>query len=132
MGVKYYLAVDVGASSGRHMLAHMDDGKICLEEIYRFENVMDKRNGHKVWDTERLFQEIISGMIKCAEKGKIPYSMGVDTWGVDYVLLDQAGKQLGECYAYRDKRLWCIDISWKRIFMQEPEYRKQYSILSIS
>ena len=48
MGVKYYLAVDIGASSGRHMLAHMEDGKICLEELYRFENAMDKRDGHKV------------------------------------------------------------------------------------
>lgn len=124
MGVKYYLAVDIGASSGRHMLAHMDDGKICLEEIYRFENVMDKRNGHKVWDTERLFQEIISGMIKCAEKGKIPYSMGVDTWGVDYVLLDQAGKQLGECYAYRDKRLNGMDDMVYRHILEEDLYAR--------
>ena len=127
MGVKYYLAVDIGASSGRHMLAHMEDGKICLEELYRFENAMDRRNGHKVWDTERLFQEIISGMIKCAEKGKIPYSMGVDTWGVDYVLLDQAGKQLGECYAYRDSRLnGTDDIVYK--FISESDLYKRTGI----
>lgn len=127
MGVKYYLAVDIGASSGRHMLAHIEDGKICLEELYRFENAMDKRGGHKVWNTERLFSEIITGMKKCAEKGKIPYSMGVDTWGVDYVLLDAAGKQMGECYAYRDSRLNGMDdIVYK--FISESDLYKRTGI----
>ena len=89
MNTKYYLAVDIGASSGRHMLAHLEDGKIVLEEIYRFSNEMIDRKGYKVWNVRRLFQEILSGMKKCAELGKIPYSMGIDTWAVDYVLLDE-------------------------------------------
>lgn len=62
MGTKYYLAVDIGASSGRHMLAHLEDGKIVLEEIYRFSNEMVMRKGYKVWNLRRLFHEILTGM----------------------------------------------------------------------
>ena len=75
MGKNYYLAVDIGASSGRHMLSHMENGKMILEEIYRFPNGMVKKNGHKVWDVDKLFEEILTGMKKCALAGKIPYSM---------------------------------------------------------
>ena len=106
--VKYYLAVDIGASSGRHILAHMENGKIVLEEIHRFWNGNDKVeiNGetHRIWDTERLMNEIVTGMKKCAEAGKIPVSMGVDTWGVDYCLIDDEGNKIGYCYGYRDHR----------------------------
>ena len=106
--VKYYLAVDMGASSGRHILAHMEDGKIVLEEMYRFWNGNDKVeiNGetHRIWDTDRIFREIITGMKKCAEAGKIPVSMGCDTWGVDYCLIGKDGRKIGHCYGYRDHR----------------------------
>ena len=61
----YYLAVDIGASSGRHMLASMEDGKMKLEEIYRFSNGMDNKNGTLCWDVERLFTEIKNGLKKC-------------------------------------------------------------------
>mgnify|MGYP000296780513 FL=1 len=71
MNTKYYLAVDIGASSGRHMLSHLENGKIVLEEIYRFPNGMIEKNGHKVWDVDQLFQEILIGMKKCAMVGKI-------------------------------------------------------------
>ena len=53
---RYYLAIDIGASSGRHILGHMEDGKMVLEEIYRFPNGMQKRDGEKVWDIEALFE----------------------------------------------------------------------------
>ena len=76
MEMTYYLAVDIGASSGRHMLSHLEDGKLVLEEIYRFPNGMTEKNGHKVWDVERLFAEILNGMKQCARLGKIPHSMG--------------------------------------------------------
>ena len=82
--IEYYLAVDIGASSGRHILSHMENGKIVLEEIYRFYNGNDKENGHLVWDTDRLFKEILTRMKKAKEIGKIPVSMGIDTWSVDY------------------------------------------------
>lgn len=109
MDTKYYLAVDIGASSGRHMLCHMEEHKMVLEGIYRFPNGMTEKNGHKVWDVKRLFDEIRKGMRKCAELGKIPYSMGIDTWAVDYVLLDENDKVLGDVYAYRDSRTQEID-----------------------
>ena len=96
MNTKYYLAVDIGASSGRHMLSHLENGKIVLEEIYRFPNGMIEKNGHKVWDVDQLFQEILIGMKKCAMVGKIPYSMGIDTWAVDFVLLDENEEEHGE------------------------------------
>ncbi len=107
--VDYFLAVDIGASSGRHILSHMEAGKIILEEIYRFPNGMKECGGRLVWDTDRLFSEIKAGMKKCAEAGKIPISVGIDTWAVDYVLVDQAGKRIGEANAYRDSRTGKMD-----------------------
>ena len=62
---KYYLAVDIGASSGRHILGHMENGKIILEEIYRFENKLINKKGHLCWDFEHLFREIVNGMREC-------------------------------------------------------------------
>ena len=105
----YYLAVDIGASSGRHMLGFVEDGKIRMEEIYRFENGMVKKDGHLCWDLEKLFQEIVRGMAVCRDKGKIPVSMGIDTWAVDYVLLDKDGKVTGNTYGYRDSRTQGMD-----------------------
>ena len=107
---KYYLAVDMGASSGRHILGHLEDGKMILEEIYRFENGMKKVDGHLCWDTEHLAREIIAGLKKCKELNKIPEYMGIDTWGVDYVLLDKDDKVLGRTYGYRDKRTDDMDL----------------------
>lgn len=71
----YYLAVDIGASSGRHILASLQDGKMVLEEIYRFENGMYNKNGSLCWNLKQLFNEIIEGLKKCAAVGKIPTSM---------------------------------------------------------
>lgn len=101
---KYYLAVDIGASSGRHILAHLEDGRMQLEEIHRFPNGMVRRQGHLAWDLIQLFEEIKRGMIKCKEMGKIPESVGIDSWGVDYALIDREGRRLGEAYGYRDQR----------------------------
>ncbi|WP_251387379.1 rhamnulokinase [Mediterraneibacter agrestimuris] len=106
---KYYLAVDIGASSGRHMLASMVDGKVQLEEVYRFPNGMDNVNGTLCWDVNRLFTEIKNGLKKCKELGKIPVSMGIDTWAVDYVLLDKDDKILGDTVGYRDNRTAGMD-----------------------
>ena len=106
---KYFLAVDIGASSGRHILGHLDNGRLVLEEIYRFENGMKEKNGHKCWDSELLFSHIKAGMKKCAEAGKAPSYMGIDTWGVDYVLVDSEGKRIGDAVGYRDDRTIGID-----------------------
>ena len=101
---KYYLAIDIGASSGRHMLAHLDQGKMVLEEMYRFENGMTEIDGEMCWDVEHLFAEIKNGMKMCVKAGKIPVSMGIDTWAVDFVLLDQKDNRIGNAVAYRDER----------------------------
>ncbi len=107
--MKYYLAVDIGASSGRHILAHLEGGKIVLEEIYRFENgpkSVTLKNGeeHLMWDTEKLFSEILNGLSQAKKVGKIPYSIGIDTWGVDYALLDENDNLIDGVFCYRDSR----------------------------
>ena len=106
---KYYLAIDIGASSGRHILGHLENGKMVLEEIYRFPNGMKEVNGEKIWDIDELFREVINGMKKCKELGKIPVSVGIDTWAVDFVLLDENNKRLGNAVAYRDERTKGMD-----------------------
>ena len=92
---QYYLAVDIGASSGRHILGHVKQGRMVLEEIYRFPNGMKQIDGHLCWDVEALFSHIIAGMKRCKELGKIPVSLGIDTWAVDYVLLDEQNQIVG-------------------------------------
>lgn len=141
MDTKYYLAVDIGASSGRHILCHMEEQKMVLEEIYRFSNGMTEKNGHKVWDVKRLFDEIREGMRRCAERGKIPYSMGIDTWAVDYVLLDENDKVLGDVYAYRDSRTqemdqkvyMCIseDVLYQKTGIQKQIFNTIYQLMAV-
>ena len=101
---KYYLAIDIGASSGRHILSWIEDGVMQIEEIYRFSNGPVQINGHLKWDTERLFQEILNGLKRAGELGKIPQSVGIDTWGVDYALLDENDQLIDGVYCYRDAR----------------------------
>ncbi len=100
----YYLAIDIGASSGRHILAHLENEKLVLEEIYRFENNLVADENALVWDIDSLFAEVICGIRKCKKIGKIPKSIAIDTWGVDYVLLDENKKEIKPCYCYRDNR----------------------------
>lgn len=100
----YYLAVDIGASSGRHILSHIENGKLVLEEIYRFKNNLVKSKDGLVWDIENLFSNVLNGIKKCKEIGKIPKSIAIDTWGVDYVLLDENKNEIKPCFCYRDSR----------------------------
>ena len=74
---QYYHAIDIGASSGRHILGHMEDGKMVLEEIYRFPNGMTEENGQRCWNVKALFRAILEGMKKCKKAGKSPVSMGI-------------------------------------------------------
>ncbi len=121
---KYFLAIDIGASSGRHILGSLQDGKIVLEEVYRFWNGMDNEDGMLCWNVERLFNEIITGMKKCREIGKIPESVGIDTWGVDYVLLDQEGNMLGKAVGYRDHRTDNMDQAVYEVISEEDLYAR--------
>lgn len=100
----YHLAIDIGASSGRHILGWLEDGTIRDMEIYRFDNGLTMKDGHLCWDTDRLFDEILNGIKKCKEIDKIPATMSIDTWGVDFVLIDKDGDKVGDSVGYRDSR----------------------------
>lgn len=99
----YYLAIDIGASSGRHIVGWLENGKLVTDEVYRFPNGVIEEQGHLVWDTELLFAEVKRGITAAKEKYSNIYSLSIDTWGVDYVLMDHA-HEIYPVYAYRDKR----------------------------
>ncbi len=122
--MSYYLAIDIGASSGRHILGTIESGKIVLEEIYRFENGMKEFGGQLCWDTEYLFGQIKVGLKKCSALGKIPVSLGIDTWGVDFVLIDAQGKKIGNAVGYRDHRTDGIREKLDGIISQEELYER--------
>ena len=123
-GDNYYLAVDIGASSGRHILGHLENGRLELEEIYRFENGMDSVDGKLLWNVDRLFAEIESGMKRCKELGRIPVSMAIDTWAVDYVLLDEKDQILGDTFGYRDHRTDGMDAKVSKIISESELYAR--------
>lgn len=122
--MQYYLAVDIGASSGRHILSHLENGKIILEEIYRFSNGMVEVDGEKVWDSQKLFEDILTGMKKCYELGKIPVSMGIDTWAVDFALLDKEDNLIGKTVGYRDGRTKGMDQEVYKVISQDELYER--------
>lgn len=119
---KYYLAIDIGASSGRHILGWVDKGKIRIEEIYRFENKLVKQNGHLCWDLDHLFYEVVEGLKKCKELDRIPESVGIDTWGIDFVLLDKNGSIIGNTVAYRDDRTKGMDKEVYKVISESELY----------
>ena len=100
----YYLAIDIGASSGRHILGHLEQGKLILEEMFRFDNKQLRKDGHDCWDMDNLWQGILGGLKACKAAGKIPQTVGIDTWAVDFVLLDEHDRVIGDAVAYRDSR----------------------------
>ena len=99
-----HLAIDIGASSGRHIAAWREDGELKMKEVYRFSNLPDERDGHLVWDLDRLCREVVGGLKSCKEQGIVPDSVGIDTWAVDYVLLDDQDRPILPLYCYRDSR----------------------------
>ena len=119
---QYFLAVDIGASSGRHILGKAEDGKIALEEIYRFPNGMKNLDGTLCWDVEELWGHMVQGLKECGRLGKIPAAMGIDTWAVDYVLLDGEDKVTGKTVGYRDGRTQGMDEEVGRLISPEELY----------
>ena len=101
--MKYYLAIDLGASSGRHVVGYLDNGEIKLEEVHRFKTEMDDSSDGLVWNIPRIFNEIKIGIKKAFEKFPKIESLSIDTWGVDYVLLN-GDKEIPPYYAYRNER----------------------------
>jgi rhamnulokinase len=104
MSTHHYLAVDLGAESGRVMLGTLAEGRVALEEIHRFPNKVITRGEHIHWDLAHLDKEIFAGLEKAAQRGLPITGISADSWGVDYVLLDAQGKALGLPYCYRDGR----------------------------
>ncbi len=101
--MRYCLAIDIGASSGRHVVGWLEDGQLRTREVYRFPNGVKEENGRRIWDTEELFRHVKEGIRTAMEQFGNIASLSVDTWGVDYVLLRE-GKPLLPVYAYRDAR----------------------------
>ena len=99
-----FLAVDIGASSGRHIVGTVQDGKITLQEVYRFENGVRRENGHLCWNIDALAAEVVNGLKAAHDAGYTPATIGIDTWAVDFVLLDADGQRIGDAVAYRDER----------------------------
>ena len=122
--MNYYLAIDIGASSGRHILGHVADGRMVLEEVYRFDNLQIHKNGHDCWDMENLRNGIIGGLKACGAAGKIPVTIGIDTWGVDYVLLNEHDQVLGDAVAYRDSRNEGMDAEVSKYISPEDLYAR--------
>ena len=98
------LAVDIGASSGKVFAGYVENDVLHTQEIHRFENRLIRRKGHFCWDIEQLFEEVKRGIHKSKKQGFHPASVGVDTWGVDFVLLDERDHLLSDAVAYRDPR----------------------------
>ena len=92
--MKNYLAVDLGATSGRLMMAHVENKRLLIEEIYSFPTHNEKAGENWKWNSDFLTEEIINGMILCKEKGIIPDAIGIDCWGTDCVLLDADGRKI--------------------------------------
>ena len=101
--MNYALAIDIGASSGRHIVGWLDDGAISTKEVYRFPNGVTEQNGHLIWDIDALVGFVKAGIAEAKKAFPNITSVSIDTWGVDYVLL-RGDEEVRPVYAYRDNR----------------------------
>lgn len=101
---KVYLAADFGGGSGRIIAGWLDNGRLAMEEIHRFANRQIRLGGHIHWDFPALFEDMKEGLRKAAAKGYPVESIGIDTWGVDFGLIDRDGELIGNPVCYRDAR----------------------------
>lgn len=99
----YYLAIDIGASSGRHIVGWLDGGEVKTKEVYRFPNGVSERDGHLTWDVDALLGHVEAGIDRALTEFGALESLSIDTWGCDYVLL-RGDEEVRPCYAYRDGR----------------------------
>lgn len=101
--MKYALAIDIGASSGRHIVGWMEGGQIQTKEVYRFPNGVQEADGHLIWDIDALLGHVKAGISEAKKEFPQISSLSIDTWGVDYVLL-KGNEEVLPVYAYRDSR----------------------------
>ena len=118
----YALAIDIGASSGRHILGEYVNGEFVTTEVYRFENEIKDIDGTLCWDIDYLTKSVMDGIKKCKEFGKIPNTVAIDTWGVDYVLLDKDLKEILPAVSYRDSRTVGVPEEVDKIISREELY----------
>ena len=113
-----YLAIDLGAESGRVILGTFNAKGLQLDEVYRFPNAAVRLSGHLYWDVLRLWGEINAGLHRAGiQSGDIIKSIGLDTWGVDFALLDANDNLIGNPYHYRDRR---TDGMMEEVFARVP------------
>ena len=101
--MKHFLAIDIGASSGRHIVGWMENGVIKTQEVYRFPNGVIEADGHLTWDVDALERHVRTGIEEALKEFPQIKSLSIDTWGVDYVLM-RGDEPVLPCYAYRDSR----------------------------
>ena len=104
---KYYLAIDIGASSGRHIVGWTENGNLKTEEVYRFPNGVIEQNEHLVWDIDAITSHVKTGIEKAKKRFGDIRSLSIDTWGCDYVLM-QGDRAVYPCFAYRDSRTGAV------------------------
>ena len=121
--MKYYLAIDIGASSGRHLVGWAENGELRTREVYRFSNGVKERDGHLVWDMEALSRYVREGIDKALGEFNEIESFAIDTWGVDYVLM-RGEKPVLPCFAYRDSRTQAVIDEVHGIVPFEELYRR--------
>ena len=105
--MKYYLAIDIGASSGRHIVGWKENGAVQTKEVFRFPNGVTSLRGHLTWDVEALLAYVKAGIAEARQQFPQIESLSIDTWGCDYVLM-KGDEEIMPCYAYRDKRTEAI------------------------
>ena len=139
-----HVAIDIGASSGRHIVGQVVDGRMELTEVYRFENGLARKDGHLCWDIDALAENVIAGLAAAKEAGFEPQTVGIDTWAVDYVLLDEHDRRLGECVGYRDSRtdgardalelsgILSFDEHYARTGIQYQQFNTAYQLCALS
>lgn len=120
--MKYALAIDIGASSGRHIVGWMEDGVIKTEEVYRFPNGVTEKEGHLVWDIGALLGHVKTGIAEAKKKFPAVETLSIDTWGVDYVLM-KGDEEVMPVYAYRDGRTGEVIPKVHEIFPFSELYR---------
>ncbi|MCQ2220749.1 MAG: rhamnulokinase [Prevotella sp.] len=122
MEKKYFFAVDLGATSGRTIIGGLDDDKIVLEELTRFDNNLIEVNGHVYWDIYALYFEIIKGLKKAKQQNICITSIGIDTWGVDFVCVAEDGS-ISQPIAYRDPHTFdAMDDYLENVMSREKVY----------
>jgi rhamnulokinase len=119
----YYASIDIGASSGVFVVGFIENSIIKLEEVHRFENGYKDNNGELCWDLDNIYRNIIEGLIICKKKNYILKTLAIDTWGVDFVLLDENDKIIGNSVSYRDKRTLDMDKELDKLIDENELYK---------